>query len=131
MRDLVGGVGDSATPVGWGSVEELPSLGCSVRLVPAWPLAQSGGRVEDQGWVSIAREPRARVSPRVSSRAEGMLGFRLILGHKVHTSILLVFINTHRKDLQAHGYRCSFYSEVLNIVSTGKRVSTTKSMLNP
>jgi hypothetical protein len=44
---------------------------------------------------------------------------------------LLVFINVHRKDSQAHGYHCSFYPEVLNIVSIEKRVSATKSMLNP
>jgi hypothetical protein len=47
-----------------------------------------------------------------------------------HTAVL-VYFNAHRKDPQAHGYRCSFHPEVLNIVSIGKRVSATKSMLNP
>jgi hypothetical protein len=44
---------------------------------------------------------------------------------------LLVFVNAYKKDLQAHGYRCSFHPEVLNIVSTGKRVRLTTVLLNP
>jgi hypothetical protein len=47
------------------------------------------------------------------------------------TPTLLVFINAHKKDPQAHRYRYSFHPEVLNIISIGKHVSATKSMLNP
>jgi hypothetical protein len=44
---------------------------------------------------------------------------------------MLVYFNAHRKDPQAHRYRCSIHPEVLNIICTGKHVSTTESMLNP
>jgi hypothetical protein len=55
MRDVVGGVGDSAAPVGLGSIEEPPSLGRSGRLVPARPLAQIGGEAEDQARAAVDR----------------------------------------------------------------------------
>jgi hypothetical protein len=63
VRDLVGGVGNSAMPVGRGSVKEPPSLGCWGRWVLARPLARTRGGAKDQTRAVIDWEPGALVSP--------------------------------------------------------------------
>jgi hypothetical protein len=69
VHDLVGGVGDGVTPVGWGGIEEPPSIGS---WVLARPLAQAGIKLRISPRLpSVGNLELDGVSPRAPSTGRG------------------------------------------------------------